>query len=514
MSVRSSPDPAAVGLESRELAGTGQQGARVLGTADTRRFDRSLVQGMFWTGSVKWASQVLTWITTIVVARLLTPADYGLVAMAATFTNLVAVINEFGVGITVMSLRHLDTARLAQLNTFAVGLGVLGLGLSCAAAVPLAHFYQAPELVLLLSVMGIGFVISSARSVPEALLQKELRWKLIAWVEGVRMLIQAVATVALASLGFGYWALALGSLVGASAWTALILSIRPQRFAWPDPRGLREAMAFSSYVVVSRLSWYAQAASDSMIIGRVLGPAALGSYGMAFSLAMVPVEKVAAVVSQVTTSLFAAVQDNAAAARRYMLALTEGFALIGFPATLGIALVADEFVLLALGPKWASVVEPLRILAFYAAFRSVQSLPAQIVFVNGGARLAMVNSLATAGLLPLVFYVRTWWGTAGVAAAWLVVHPLASIPINARAFRVLGLSLRDYLRVLWPAFSGSLVMMVAVLLLRRALPIDLPRALYLGLLVAGAAAVYSAFLVLFHRPRLAAFVRIISQRDR
>jgi PST family polysaccharide transporter len=233
---------------------------------------------------------------------------------------------------------------------------------------------------------------------------------------------------------------------------------------------------------------------------------------MAFSLAMVPVDKVAAVVSQVTTSLFAAVQDNAVAARRYMLALTEGFALIGFPTTLGMALVADEFVMLVLGPNWASVVGPLRILAFYATYRSTQSLPTQVLFVTGGARLAMMNSLLTEGVLPLAFYLGTRWGIVGVAAAWLVVHPLAAIPINWRVFNVLGMSLREYLRALWPAFTGALVMMGGVLGLQTGLPTEWSPAAHLGGVVGGAAALYAAFMLTFHRARLTAFVRIIRRR--
>ena len=161
--------------------------------------------------------------------------------------------------------------------------------------------------------LELSFMISSIRSVPEALLQKELRWKLLACVEGVRILGQAVCTLALAFLGVGYWALVRGGLAGAAVWTMLIVGIRPWPFAWPDPQKLREAMTFSWHVVISRITRYPQSTSDSLI--RALGPAALSAYGMAFSFAMVPVEKVAAVVSKVMT--------------------TEGFAPIACPATMG-----------------------------------------------------------------------------------------------------------------------------------------------------------------------------------
>jgi PST family polysaccharide transporter len=481
--------------------------------AETKRLDRSLVRGMVWTGSIKWISQVVSWITTILVARLLHPEDYGLVAMAASFTSLLAVVNEFGVGITVVSMRRLGEDRLAQLHTFAVAMGVAGLLLTCAAAVPLGYFFQAAALPPLVSVMGLGFVISAWRSVPQALLQKDLRWRMLAGVEGVVALVQAAGVLTLAYFGFGYWALAVGGMLGQIVWSGLILAIQPQGFARPDPRALREAMTFSWYVVVTRISWYMQSASDSLIIGRVLGPNALGVYSMAFSLAMLPVEKVAALVSSVTTALFAAVQDNAPAARRYLLLLTEGFALIAFPATLGIALVANEAVTVVLGPKWAAVVAPLQVFAFYAAFKSVQTLPAQVLFVTGGARLAMWNSFATALVLPTAFYLGTHWGIAGVAAVWLIVHPIASIPINWFVFRRTELRISQYLRALWPAFTGSLAMLAGVLGCRAALPADWSTAARLAAMIGGGAVVYVAFVLLFHRARLATFVQLVRKGE-
>ena len=292
-----------------------------LGSTDTKFLDQSLIKGMFWTGLVKWSSQIVSWVTTIFVARLLRPEDYGVVGMAGTFIGLVALLNEFGVGITIVSLRDLNQRVVAQLNSLSVVLGVAGFLLSCAAAVPLGVFYGTPEVAWVVVALAGGFLFTGFRTVPGALLQKELRFRVLALIDGLQVFIQAAFMVLMAALGFGYWTLVVGGLVGTLSGTIATLIVRTHSFAMPSTSSLKEAMTFSWHIVLARLSWCIQSNADSVITGKVLGQTALGFYGMALSLAMVPVEKIAAVVNQVTTSLFAAVQKDTAALREQIEAL-------------------------------------------------------------------------------------------------------------------------------------------------------------------------------------------------
>src|SRR6059036_3011709 len=138
--------------------------------------------------------------------------------------------------------------------------------------------------------------------------------------------------------------------------------------------------------------------------GRILGKAALGLYNVGWTLASVPVDKVATLVGQVTPAFFSAVQTDRAAIRRYLLGITEGIALITFPISLGLALVARDFVLAVLGAKWEPAIAPLRL-------------------------------LAAAVVMPISFYVGGQrWGTVGLAIAWVLVDPLLAIPLYHRVF--------------------------------------------------------------------------------
>lgn len=481
----------------------------VMSEADTKFLDRSLVRGMFWTGLVKWASQVVSWATTILVARMLRPEDYGIVGMASAFIGVVSLLNEFGVGITIVSLRNLSSRAVSQLNSLSVMLGFGGFLLCAGLAMPLAEFYATPEVASVVTVMAVGFVFSGFRSVPSALLQKALRFRVLAMIDGLQVFVQAAFMVAVAFMGYGYWTLVVGGVVGTLVAMVATLLVQTHAFARPSIEPLREAITFSWHIVISRLSWCIQSNADSIIAGKVLGQAALGAYGMALSLAMVPVEKIAAVVSQVTTSLFAAVQQDPVALRRYFLSLTEGFSLVIFPATVGIALVAEELVLLVLGAKWSEAVPPLQILAFYASFRAIQTLPPQILFVTGGSRLGMWNALGVAGVLPATFYFCSRWGTAGIAASWLIVHPLAAIQTNWFVFRRINLTVREYFLALRPALVGCVCMIVVVFAAKQSMPLSWPLAARLTGEVLSGAGAYALTTLSIHGERVRSFAQII-----
>lgn len=476
--------------------------------APAARLDHSLLRGIAWTAGVKWGTQVLTWVSTIVVARLLTPADYGVVGMAAVFLGLITLLGEFGLGAAVVTLRELDERQVRQLNTLSVLLGVAGFGAACAAALPLARFFDAPRLAWVVVALGTGFVVAGFRTVPESLLQRDLRFRALALVEGAQAALVAGATVGMAMAGLGYWTLVGGTLLAGAAQTAAAVALRPQGFALPTRAGLAPALRMSWHVLVGRLSWYVYANADFMIVGRVLGERALGFYSFAWSLASIPIGKVSGLILRVTPAHFAAVQDDRPALRRWFLTLTEGLALATFPATVGLALVAEPFVLAVLGEKWRAAVPVLRLLALYASLRSITPLLPQVLTVTRDTRYAMWTSVAGAVVLPAAFLIGSRWGITGVAVAWMIAHPLCILPLYLRVFRRLELRAAEYLRAVAPALGGCVVMAAAVAG-AGALTRGWPPGAALAASVAAGAAGYGGWIAAAHRDRLRAFLATI-----
>src|SRR6266576_1979812 len=431
---------------------------------EVRALDRSLLRGVAWTAAAKWASQALSWISWLIVARLLTPEDYGLVGMAAIYLGLITLVAEFGLGTAVLAVRELSVAQINQLNGLAVLLGLASLVASCAVAIPLGRFFHAPQLPLVVAAMSTTFVITSFKTVPLALLQRELRFRALALIDLSQALVLAASMIGLAVAGFRYWTLVCGGVLGALISTAAVLRLRHPPLAWPRLHSLKHATTLSSNVLISRLCWYASANADFLVAGRILGKAALGFYNVGWTLANVSVDKITALVGQVTPAFFSAVQKDPAALRRYLLRITEGIALITFPLGLGLALVAQDFVLVVLGSKWSATIAPLRLLAAYAAFRSITPLLPTVLHTIRDTRFEMWNMVAAAVVMPTSFYLcGQRWGTVGLAVAWVLVDPIFAFMLYWRTFSKIALSPRAYFRALWPALSGSVLMAGAVL---------------------------------------------------
>ena len=480
-------------------------------TAERDELDQSLLRSIAWTGAARWISQIITWAITLAVARILSPDDYGLVGMAVVFFGLVELINDFGLSTSVVVVRELDRRQIAQINGLAVIVGILCFAAACALAYPVGAFFGVDELRVIIVVMSLSFLVTAFRGVPQGRLEKDLEFKRIAVINAVAAVATALSTLAMAVAGLGYWALVLANLVTALVTTVLMVASRPTRLARPRLKTLKAATSISVHVTLGRLSWFIWSNADYVVAGKLLGKTALGFYSFAFMLASVPVDKISSVVTKVTTAFMSAVQTDHAALRRYLLGLTEGLALVAFPLTWGLALVAADFVPLVLGEKWLGLIAPLQVLAFYAAVRSVTPVLAPVLNVTGQTRFGMRMSMLFAVILPVGFVVASRWGVVGIAGVWVVLDPLLMLSFLLRVRRTIGLPVRAYLRAWWPAVCSSLVMASAILALGLLPLTEHSPALGLVLKIGVGAATYSLSMWLLFRDRLRVGIRALNR---
>jgi O-antigen/teichoic acid export membrane protein len=466
--------------------------------------DKSMAAGLAWATGAKWTSQIVSWGSWLVVTRLLAPSDFGLVGMAGFSLGLLMIVtNVFGTAVT--TLRDLTAEQLAQLNSVATISGFLACLVSCVLAIPLGHFFKLPHLPSVVFVMGLMFIVSGFRMVPYSLLYRDMRFRLLSIFDVTQTLAQALIMLALARLGFGFWALVLGNIICAPVVAALQISFRPCAFAWPRINALKDALTFGYHIMVSDISWYGYSNSDFLIAGRVLGQSALGAYTLAWTLATILLEKITAVVGNVSYVYLSAVQKDDAALRRYLRIITEGISLITFPATLGLGLVAHDFIQLVLGPKWEGAIAPLEILAFYASFRSIVAILPSILNVTGESRFVMRITQGALILMPVAFYSGSRWGPTGIAYGWVVAYPIIALCFYHRTFRRIKMPWRDYLGAVRPALTGCLIMAAAVEILRRAVTPNFPLPARFGLEVLAGGAAYILSLILIHGDRFMVF---------
>src|SRR5258707_395783 len=199
--------------------------------------DRSLVHGLAWTGAMKWASQLITWISTILVIRLLAPSAYGLVGMALVFIGFMQLVNEFGLGAAVVQQRDLTEIQIARLGGVALLVGCALLVLSLGLSSLIAEFFNQPAVRPVVLSLSLLFPVSALQVLPRALLQRALQFRRLAVVDGLEPLVIAAVTLSVAAATRSYWALVLGPMVGKSMSTLILVVWRPHRLALPARRG-------------------------------------------------------------------------------------------------------------------------------------------------------------------------------------------------------------------------------------------------------------------------------------
>lgn len=189
--------------------------------------DRTLFHGIAWTALGRWIAQAISWTATLYVARILTPGDYGLVAMATIPIGLARLIEGIGLDAILLQDRSLSKEQLQRLAGAALLLGtaltVLYLGLST----PISLYFQEPQVAAIVSVLSLTFVIDALQILPRALLQRDLQFRTLAWINGLQVAIAATTMVLAAHAGWTYWALVVNTLVSYGLVTVVLFMCQP-----------------------------------------------------------------------------------------------------------------------------------------------------------------------------------------------------------------------------------------------------------------------------------------------
>lgn len=473
------------------------------------KVDQSLVSGLAYTGTVRWACQMMSWVSTLAIMRVLDPSDYGLIGMANIAIGAVAMVSDLGLNGAIVAKHGLDLRHLRQLNSFALLVACVAFVMTCAASPAIAAFFGQVELRTLLPALSTTLLLTALQTVPSAALQKELHFRWLALVDGCQAILHSGTTIILAYLGFGYWSLAIGALCGAVVAAALVLVRRRYGFSVPRRADLADVLTLSWHLFVCRVAWFAQSNADFLIVGKVLGPTALGEYTVGWTIASMPVEKVSSLMLRVTPAVFAAVQNDRDKLRTYFLRMTETTAIVTMPIAIGLALTAEPLVQLVLGTKWAAAIAPLQILAVLAGLRVIVGFMPQVMNVTGASRANMINSLFGSVLLPVGFLIGSQWGSVGVAASWCVTFPmLLALPLWC-VLGALQIPLMKYANAVWTGFSSTIIMAMVVLLAGAvAVPSSSPAVTLLCRVAIGVIA-YCAVFSLLHIRRLKLLVEYL-----
>ena len=420
-----------------------------------------------WVASSKLIVQIVSWASTIVVMRLLAPADYGLVAMSGVFSGFLIFLGDFGLSTALISRRETDTTVLEA----AFGLSLLGgllLFVATFCAAPLvADFFSQPQLTSLVRVSGILFLTLAISTVPRAQLAIRMQFRSISYSTVVSSLATTCATLTLAWLGYGPWALVVGTVFGATV-RAAHLQLQAGPFLRPslNLNRLRGMLRLSGYLVAQNTAYYWYEQVDSLIVGRSLGDVSLGSLVAGKNLALTPVSKVAEVTNQVALPAFAHLQLEPRQAGTAYSTAVRLLAIISFPCMWGMAVTAPDLVPLLLGSKWHSAIIIVQVLSFGTPLRLAASVAGVGLQGVGRADLSFWYTLGALILTCLLLLVGVQWGLPGAAIA-MSVSMTASFALGVLAISsCMPISRRKVLLDVLRAAAPAAVMATVVIYLR------------------------------------------------
>ncbi|MDQ3742735.1 MAG: lipopolysaccharide biosynthesis protein [Actinomycetota bacterium] len=421
------------------------------------------LRGMAWAYGAYVGGRVLVLVSTAVLARLLTPEDFGLVALALTIMAMLEAFADLGVGHALVvdtGERVEDRAETAFVISVAVGL-VLALIVAGLSPVAAAVFDE-PELIALTSVLGLNFLLRSFKSVHEALARKAMDFRSITVADFADAAVRGVVGIVLAIAGLGVWALVIGYLVGTLARTAAIwwrVRWRP-RFK-PRRAHLRQLIGFGGGLsLVSLLNAFI-GTFDDLVVGQVLGATALGLYVLGFRLPELLIINMSNVASDVLFPAFASVSKDALASA-YLTALRYTL-MVGLPLAVGLAVLAEPVILALFGDQWQETVTVTQILTLYALGVTI-GIPAGTVYkATGRASVLLKLAIFRAALLAAGVLLLVDEGIDAVAASQAAVASLFSLIGLGLATRLLSVGVGDIARAIWPAVLPT-AGMAAVLL--------------------------------------------------
>jgi len=480
--------------------------------AGSAAHNRAVVDGVLWQGSLRWLAQALSWSATIVIARRLSPEEYGIVGSATVLVGLLALVTDGGLGRSLVVRRERADVVTRQAHGASIAIGLALALLMLLAAYPMSRFYGEPRVAPIMASLSLVLVFSGLNAIPLALMQQRLEYRNLATVDFAKAVVQATVVMVGALLGYGAWALVTGLLAGQVVVAVLVRRLSHLQALRPQQLQLAPTAQYARYLVTGSLAWYLYANADFAVVGRVAGIAALGYYQFAWNVAQLPGEKLGNVLQSVVGPFFGVIGDDRANITHYFLLLSELLVSVLLPVLIGFALVAHIAVPLVFGAKWLPTIPIMQILVVSSAIQSLAMLSHHVLIATGHAAVSTRVSVAAAIVLPIAFYLAARFsGTLAVAGVWLIAQPVLTFVSLTNVRRAVGLPLRRYFASLRAPAVSSAVMAVVVFATELMLPSSLPIVRLIAMCFAGIVA-YTATFVLLYRDRVSAFAAVWRSR--
>jgi PST family polysaccharide transporter/teichuronic acid exporter/lipopolysaccharide exporter len=473
--------------------------------------------GVRWTTLSTVIVTVLQFIQMAALGRLLQPTAFGLMAMVTVVVGFAQVFGDMGISDALIQKKESTHEQFSSLYWLNIAFGITVFLIVWVLTPLIAHAFGAPELNELLPVVALSFPIYACASQFQTMMQKSLRFRLLALSQITAILFSVVVSIVGACFGLGVWSLVWGTVGGTIVRSAMYIRCGLQEFpapkwhfSWSDVSGY---LSFGIYRVGATSVNFFNSRIDQMLIGVLMGPKILGYYTIAVSLVLQPIQKLNPVLTQVAFPVFSRVQDDIARLKRGYLQMINFLMLVNAPILLGIAVVAPVGVPFLLGDKWYGAIALVQILALYAMIRSIGNASGSLILARGHANWTFYSNLALLLVIPPVVYLASLSKEVTYIAWSLVLLQFFLLFSNYWFFirNILGSCFIPYIKAVGiPILLASA--MSLVILAIEPLVHTLPAVVHLGFQILVGVVSYSLLVWVFQREFIQNIINLLPKK--
>lgn len=421
------------------------------------------ISGAIWSLVQRWGARLWGMLVFFLLARLLGPETFGLVAYAGVFIAVADVFLNQGFVKAIVQREDLKSEHLSTAFWANIVIGFALTALVFLASPTIARLAEEPELSAILRWLSLSFVISSFANVQDAQLQRSFEYRKLAVRTMTGLVVGGVVGIVMAFMGFGVWSLVAQQIISIAISTVMLWILSPWKPAlFFSVSHFQELFAFEANDLGSRALNLVNRRSDDLLIGYFLGSVALGFYSTAYKLYYIVAELFSSAVTSVSFSAISRTQGDLAKTRKAFYSLVEIVSLAAFPAFAGLALVAPILVPFALGEEWLPSVGVLQILCAVGALQAVSIFNFTVVSGLGHPRWQFLYSLVSAVINVVAFLSVVRFGIIAVAAAYTIRAYLLT-PASLYAVKKFAhISYRAYFKTFLGPLLATLIMSGAV----------------------------------------------------
>lgn len=434
------------------------------------------ISGIAWNTIGKLSNQILQFILSIILMRLLLPQDYGLLAMAMVLIGFASIFSEFGFSSALVQNQNINEIHKSSVFWLNIIIGSVLTLLFFIFADTLAQFYNNDDLTQVIKYLSFSFIISAITIVPSTLLQKEMRYDLINKIDISIVLLSGVLSIYLAVTGWGVMSLVYQNLFSQLLKVPILFITTKWKPKFIFKKSsIKELFSYSAYLTGFFVINYWARRSDDLLIGKYMGAGSLGIYSRAYNLMLLPINQVIGLVSNVMFPTLSLIQNDKERVKRIYLQTIQLLAFITFPMMIGLIATADNFILGIFGSKWAEVITIIQILAFVGVLQTLANPVGWIYTSQGKTDWMFWWGVFGSGSIILAIVIGVIIGSIySVAISYLIINIVLAYPVIAIPGKLINMKFSEVYATILSILIISIIMAVMVYFIGLTLPNYLP----------------------------------------